>query len=186
MIHSSAIIFRTQREEGFRAGIFLNLITTPDTKSWICIVGSLYSKCTERSSGHTCYTRDSASAHCLTLVLWDISKTIRVSPLSRLKSVGCTDAVAVPPLSPAQPIVIRNPQEQVSAVCSPHFSDHDNPSAKSKKHPWTPAARYFIFCKFIGMKLGATFSFSIQWTPVIIAFNFSLTWPRAGIIALSI
>ena len=98
VIHSSAIIFRTQREEGFRAGIFLNLITTPDTKSWICIVGSLYSNCTERSSGHTCYTRDSASAHYVTLVLWDISKTIRVSPLTCLNSVRCSDAV--PPLSP--------------------------------------------------------------------------------------
>ena len=72
----------------------------------------------------------------VTLVLWDISKTIRVSPLTCLNSVRCSDAV--PPSLPAQPIVIRNPREQVSAVCSPHFSDHDNPSAKSKKAPLDP------------------------------------------------
>ena len=56
VIHSFAIIFRTQREEGFRAGIFLNLITTLDTKSWICIVGSLFRLYGEKLGAHMLYS----------------------------------------------------------------------------------------------------------------------------------
>ena len=78
VIYSPAIIFRTQRREGFRAGIFLNLITTLDTKSWICIVGSLSIQTVRRKARGTHVILVTASAHYVTLVLWDISKTIRV------------------------------------------------------------------------------------------------------------
>ena len=88
-------------------------------------MSALYSDCTEKSSGHTCYTRDCQRPLCDTCVMGHFQNY--PGPYSglntRLSSVGCSDAVSPPPHR-TPPIVIRNPREQVSvsAVLEPPSS----------------------------------------------------------------